>query len=183
MGNSSPTCMRCEAVGEAEHRNMWTWLLAKMGTRPRPTPEPPAKPQAMDSRSEAAELLAEINEARHRFHCRRLEPLQEATRQAGMHAHCMARAGRANHQGFTDRAFLLGRATVSENVAAGQRTAVECVADWLQHPDHKFNLLNRDYTECGVGVSADVDGVRYWCAIFCGSGKLRAMIERHTEAA
>jgi len=43
-----------------------------------------------------------------------------------------------------------------ENLAWGQVTPAETVADWMASPAHRANLLNAAYTHLGVGVYKDL---------------------------
>lgn len=55
---------------------------------------------------------------------------------------------------------------MAENCAQGQPTPAEAVSSWMSSPDHKENLLNKQYTEIGVGIAADANGQRYWTQVF-----------------
>ncbi len=55
---------------------------------------------------------------------------------------------------------------VGENLAAGQRTPTEVVADWMNSPCHRQNVLNPAFTELGVGVRAGGDYGLYWVQEF-----------------
>lgn len=56
--------------------------------------------------------------------------------------------------------------TAGENIALGQRTAKEAVADWMTSPGHKANILSGDFTEIGIGRAFSSDGETYWVQIF-----------------
>lgn len=64
------------------------------------------------------------------------------------------------HAGFKLRLAACGHDTGAENVAWGQKSAEEVVADWMSSPAHRANLLG-DWDVCGT---AEHRG--YWCAIF-----------------
>ena len=55
---------------------------------------------------------------------------------------------------------------VGENLAAGQRTPAEAVADWMDSPCHRENILNPAFTELGVGVRYGGDYDYYWVQEF-----------------
>ncbi|NOS67168.1 MAG: hypothetical protein HOO67_02275 [Candidatus Peribacteraceae bacterium] len=57
--------------------------------------------------------------------------------------------------------FLLG-----ENLARGQKTAKEVVTDWLASPSHREAIMNPDFTDTGIGISAGV-----WVEHFGGKQK------------
>jgi uncharacterized protein YkwD len=48
-----------------------------------------------------------------------------------------------------------------------QRTPADAIATWMSSTaGHKENMLNKDYTEIGIGIAADKDGQRYWTQVF-----------------
>lgn len=53
-----------------------------------------------------------------------------------------------------------------ENIAYGQRTPQEVVTAWMNSPGHKANILNKDYTNIGAGISKDANGRIYWVHMF-----------------
>jgi uncharacterized protein YkwD len=55
---------------------------------------------------------------------------------------------------------------IGENLAAGQRSPAEVVADWMDSPCHRENLLNPAFTELGVGVRVGGDYGYYWVQEF-----------------
>jgi uncharacterized protein YkwD len=88
------------------------------------------------------------------------------------HAATMARLGQVGHdlegKSFAQRMerakYQASRA--GENVAEGQRTPDEAVADWLASPGHKGNILHSDYTCVGVGLAKSKAGKWYWTQVF-----------------
>lgn len=42
---------------------------------------------------------------------------------------------------------------IGENLAEGQRSAREVVADWMQSPGHRANILGSTFEECGVAIA------------------------------
>ena len=55
--------------------------------------------------------------------------------------------------------------TVGENVATGQSTPEQVVAEWLDSPRHCANIMDADFTEMGVAVASNASGV-YWAQVF-----------------
>lgn len=53
-----------------------------------------------------------------------------------------------------------------ENCAEGAGTPKEAVADWMQSPGHKANILNADYREIGVGLVRSSEGRPYYTQVF-----------------
>ena len=61
-----------------------------------------------------------------------------------------------------------GEYTMGENIAAGMGSPGEAVAQWMESPGHRANILNEDYTEMGVGYVywEGSEYVHYWVQIF-----------------
>lgn len=57
---------------------------------------------------------------------------------------------------------------MGENIAAGCSTAVQVMEQWMDSPGHCANILNKDYTELGVGYmyKKDSEYGHYWVQIF-----------------
>ena len=55
---------------------------------------------------------------------------------------------------------------VGENIAKGQTTPQEVVNAWMNSPHHRDNILNPDFTELGVALEYDAQGVPYWGQLF-----------------
>ncbi|MCA0984764.1 CAP domain-containing protein [Halobacillus yeomjeoni] len=51
----------------------------------------------------------------------------------------------------------------AENIAAGQQTPDQVVKGWLNSPNHRRNIMNKNLTHIGVGF--DEDG-QYWTQMF-----------------
>lgn len=107
----------------------------------------------------------------------RLSPLREEaklSRAARLHAEQMARVGRlahelagAKHPTLTDRLDEVDYdwQAAGENVAVGQPDAATVVGDWMRSRGHRANILNRAFTEFGVG-HAERAGRRYYVQVF-----------------
>lgn len=143
--------------------------------------EPPA---AGEAPAVGARVLALVNEARsaaRRCGRKRFEaatPLSGSAaldRAALAHARDMAARSRMEHKG-SDGSTPAERATragygwrrIGENVAAGQPTPEQAVAEWLKSPRHCANLMDPAFTEMGVGFAADARSVAgiYWAQVF-----------------
>ena len=105
-------------------------------------------------------LLIAINSARFDNGLSALQLDDCLTQQAQNHADKMARTGRMNHNGFSERLQNCSKNMGSENVAAGQSNATECVSAWINSTGHNKNMMGK-WSVCGVGEKN-----RYWCAIF-----------------
>lgn len=55
---------------------------------------------------------------------------------------------------------------IGENLAAGQSTPAQAMADWMNSPGHRANILNVDFTELGVGVRSGGSYGTYWVQEF-----------------
>ncbi|HOQ07621.1 MAG TPA: SafA/ExsA family spore coat assembly protein [Clostridiales bacterium] len=62
--------------------------------------------------------------------------------------------------------FGLRFSAAGENIAYGQRTPAEVMRDWMNSPGHRNNILSRSYTEIGVGLAKNKNGVCYWTQMF-----------------
>jgi uncharacterized protein YkwD len=165
---------RYRDVGIARHEGTaWIVLAAPL------TP-----PAAGDARAVGARVLALVNEARskkRRCGWTRFDaapPLAASPaldRAAAAHARDMAAHSVMGHAG-SDGSTPAERATragyrwrlVAENVAAGQPTPEEAIAEWLDSAGHCANLMDPAYTEMGVGYAADPKSAAgvYWSQLF-----------------
>jgi uncharacterized protein YkwD len=169
----------CKDITEAAYRDLGvaqsdgaTWLVLAA---------PLEAPAAGEAASVSTRVLALVNEARaekRRCGFRRFDavpPLALSAalqRAASAHAEDMARRGVMDHAGGDGstpaiRATRAGYAwrTVGENVASGQSTPEQVVAEWLDSPRHCSNIMDGDFTEMGVAVASSTTGV-YWAQVF-----------------
>lgn len=56
--------------------------------------------------------------------------------------------------------------TCGENIARGQKTPREVVTAWMNSPGHRANILNRTFTQLGVGARVSTGGEIYWSQNF-----------------
>jgi uncharacterized protein YkwD len=138
-------------------------------------------PAAADAGVVSRKLLALVNQARsERRRCgwRRFDavpPLalsDSLQRAAAAHAADMAARGTMGHSGSdgstpAERATRAGYAWrfVGENVATGQSTPEQVMAEWLGSAHHCANLMSADFTEMGVAFAASPAGV-FWAQVF-----------------
>lgn len=64
------------------------------------------------------------------------------------------------------RSFGISYTAAGENIAMGQRTAAEVMNGWMNSPGHRSNILNRNFTQIGVGYAKDSYGRGYWTQQF-----------------
>jgi uncharacterized protein YkwD len=56
--------------------------------------------------------------------------------------------------------------TLGENLAGGQTTAASVVADWMDSPGHRDNILDPRWRDMGVGVRTGGHFGVYWVQMF-----------------
>lgn len=161
-------------IGIAHAADRWRIVLA----------EPLLSPALGSSEGASLQVLALVNGARaveRRCGARRM-PAAPPLRWSGVlsqvsfgHSRDMALRDTLSHTGadgsrVRQRVVRRGYAarSVGENVAAGQGSAKQVVADWLASPDHCENLMIPSYTEMGAAYVIDLRSaaVIYWTQVF-----------------
>ena len=56
--------------------------------------------------------------------------------------------------------------SAGENIAAGQKTSEQVMNDWMNSSGHRENILNKNYTELGVGYVEGGSKGTYWVQLF-----------------
>jgi hypothetical protein len=56
--------------------------------------------------------------------------------------------------------------TTGENVAWNQPDATAVVKSWMNSPHHRDNILNKDFTEIGIGIAENDAGEPYYTQVF-----------------
>ena len=64
--------------------------------------------------------------------------------------------------------FNISYKTAGENIGKGQKTPAQVVNAWMNSQGHRENILNKNYTEIGIGVAKDAKGTLYWTQMFIG---------------
>ena len=132
-----------------------------------------AKPfDAKELSEDEAKILELTNRERKQQNLPPLKPDPVLMKLARTHAAAMARLDKVGHdvdgktfaQRMEEAKYSASRA--GENVAEGQRTPAEAMADWMQSPGHKSNILQADYTQVGVASAKSKSGKHYWTQIF-----------------
>ncbi len=62
--------------------------------------------------------------------------------------------------------FGLRFTAAGENIAYGQRTPAEVMQDWMNSPGHRSNIMSSSFSEIGVGLAKNKNGVCYWTQQF-----------------
>ena len=66
------------------------------------------------------------------------------------------------------RSYGINFSTAGENIAAGQRTAEQVMESWMNSSGHRANILNKSYTQLGVGFCTGGSYDTYWVQEFTG---------------
>jgi uncharacterized protein YkwD len=124
-----------------------------------------AAPRGPTIASQQARVLTLVNRARAGAHCPALRANAKLTAAARGHSVDMVRRNYFAHNtptGVTPWARIARagypRASLGENIAAGQRTADQVVTAWLNSPAHRANILNCSFRSAGTAL---VTGGRY----------------------
>lgn len=143
-----------------------TWLIVPLCARADDKPES----KLSDEEKKLVELTNEAR-AKDKLPPLRVQPqLMEAARK---HSANMARQREMNHEldgkGPTQRVRdeKYDYAKVAENVAAGDNWPLaDVVQAWMDSKLHRENIMNREYTEIGIGLAKDGNGKVYYTQVF-----------------
>jgi uncharacterized protein YkwD len=157
-------------------------ILASLAASASPgVADPPTSSQVQSASRQVLELVNEARAQRRRCGWKRFDAVPPLAlsgvlnRVALEHARDMAERqtlGHAGRDGSTpgERATRAGYPwrAVGENIASGQSSAEQVVADWLKSSHHCANLMDPDYSEMGVGfaVAPQGEGRMYWSQVF-----------------
>lgn len=172
----------CNDIGDPAYRHIG--LATREGGYSIVLAAPLDPPDSADAAAVGSRVLALVNEARagkRRCGLKRFDaapPLVASAlldQAAAAHAKDMAARSTLSHAGGdgsapSERATRAGYRwrLVGENIAAGQPTPEQVVAEWIDSPHHCANLMDPDFTEMGIGFAADPNssaGV-YWSQLF-----------------
>jgi len=64
------------------------------------------------------------------------------------------------------KAFGIVYTYAGENIAAGQPSPKSVVVGWMNSPGHRANILNKNYTQIGVGYASGGTYSTYWVQEF-----------------
>lgn len=134
---------------------------------PAPTPPLPVTPSTITR----AALLAAFNAERAKANTG-LHPYGDSARldqTAQTWSEGMAASRILTHGDFAHRLVSIDPgAPTGEDIGEGQRTVAEIVADWMESPGHRAQILSPSYGYVGFGWSGSADGTIYWTADFSG---------------
>lgn len=145
------------------------------GQKPPPTPSPQPLPPSPDSRlNELFVLHQQQRQGQPFFRSSVLSSLAQAQADAMSQKKTLSHsvigplASRVVAAGYRFRG-------IGENILQGTDSPLTAFAMWMDSPPHRANILDQDFTEIGLGVTAD----GYWCVIFAtpGSGRTQSLRE------
>ena len=118
--------------------------------------------------AEGCDVITLVNDRRAQAGVRALRFDPALARAAQAHAEDMLARNYFDHvspdgRRFSDRAAAAGYQgfATGENIAQGQRSAVEVMNAWMNSSGHRRNILSSDSNEIGVGVAG-----RTWVQVF-----------------
>lgn len=132
-------------------------------SRPEPAAGPAAAPRPRVAVGAVDGVVEATNAARAEAGCGDLRVDLRLAASAQGHAEDMSDNGYFSHTSqdgreFDDRIRAEGHPSPGgENIAAGQETADEVVAAWMESPGHRRNILDCSFTSIGVGYDPDGD--------------------------
>ncbi len=118
-----------------------------------------------------ADILKLVNQARAANHVGPLADNTKLDSAAQYHSDWMATTGTFSHDGWLTEIANAGYqgGYLGQNIAAGQRTAVDVMSAWMGSTGHRANILNGSYRDLGVGCTIVNKGYGiYWTQDFGG---------------
>ena len=106
-----------------------------------------------------------VNESKHIKMLKRDSKLEKI---AMTRAQEMAETGAFSHtrpNGKSGLSLIKGNKAKGENLAKGQTTCEEVTAAWYASPEHRKNMLRKNFTKVGI-AGYTVNGVTYWAQVF-----------------
>lgn len=117
-------------------------------------------------------VLDLVNAERARAGLRPLSYQRQLDQASEGHARHMAGVGRMAHEGIGDgdpgsRILATGfDDSWGENVATGQTSPEQVVAEWMASPGHRRNIMDPNYRFLGVSYEVAAGGRTYWAQSF-----------------
>lgn len=131
----------------------------------------PEERQAKSTQAEA--VLKLVNQERSKVGLQPLKLSDKLTNIAYTKAKDMADKGYFSHNSPTYgspfdmlKQFGVSYSYAGENIAAGQKSAEEVMNSWMNSSGHKANILNKNYTEIGVGFFRGGEYGTEWVQLF-----------------
>lgn len=128
-----------------------------------------------NSSDEANQVLQLVNKERSKQGLKSLTLSKELTSIANTKAKDMAVNRYFDHRSPTYgtpfemlQKFGVKYKSAGENIAAGQKTPAQVMESWMNSSGHRANILNKSYTELGVGFYQGGSYDTYWVQLFVG---------------
>jgi uncharacterized protein YkwD len=131
--------------------------------------DPPAKFQMSKEEKELVDLT---NREREKNKLPALKPNPTLFKVARAHSANMAKQNKMDHvldgKKSSQRVKEAGYRYLStgENIAFGNVPLEELVEKWMGSKLHRANILNKKFTEIGLGIVPDKDGIPYFTQLF-----------------
>lgn len=123
--------------------------------------------------TQAEAVLKLVNAERSKAGLQPLTLSEKLTNIAYTKAKDMADKGYFSHESPTYgspfdmlKQFGVSYSYAGENIAAGQKTAEEVMNSWMNSSGHKANILNKNYTQLGVGFYRGGEYGTEWVQLF-----------------
>ncbi len=123
--------------------------------------------------TQAEAILKLVNQERSKAGVSPLKLSEKLTNVANMKAKDMADKNYFSHTSPTYgspfdmlKKFGISFSYAGENIAAGQKTAEEVMDSWMNSSGHRQNILNKNYTELGVGFTRGGQYGTEWVQLF-----------------
>ena len=130
-------------------------------------------PSGDETSIQAEEVLKLVNSERQKAGLKPLTLSTKLTSIANTKAQDMADKNYFSHQSPTYgspfdmlHTFGVSYSSAGENIAAGQKTSEQVMNDWMHSSGHRANILNKDYTQLGVGYTIGGQYGTEWVQLF-----------------
>ncbi|WP_058486761.1 SafA/ExsA family spore coat assembly protein [Defluviitalea phaphyphila] len=130
-------------------------------------------PNIDDVKALEAEVIKLVNAERTKAGLSPLTTNWELSRVARMKSQDMIDNNYFSHQSPTYGSpfnmmenFGIKYTSAGENIAKGQQTPEDVMNAWMNSSGHRSNILSSSYSQIGVGLATDKNGVKYWTQMF-----------------
>ena len=120
--------------------------------------------QAKKGEADIGVLLELHNENRSKVSAKQLQIDQYLCEYAKKHSEWMAKKNSMRHSNIS---VLVGTyRTAGENIAWNQKDEKDVMTAWMNSRPHKANILNKNFSKVGFGMTRNSKGQPYWCTVF-----------------
>lgn len=124
----------------------------------------------------AEQVLKLVNDERAKANLQPLKMSEELRSIANLKAQDMSDKGYFDHTSPTYgspfemlQRFGVHYRSAGENIAAGQKTPEQVMNSWMNSSGHRANILNKSFTEIGIGYYQGGSYGTYWTQLFIGN--------------